>query len=51
LVKEYNSFYQAVPILPENADLKKFRVQLSKKVGEVIASAFSLLGIEVPNRM
>ncbi|WP_333695645.1 arginine--tRNA ligase [Flavobacterium sp.] len=52
LVKEYNSFYQAVPILPElNADLKKFRVQLSYKVGEVIASSFSLLGIEVPNRM
>lgn len=52
LVKEYNSFYQAVPILPEtNENLKKFRVQLSKKVGETIKSAFSLLGIEVPERM
>jgi arginyl-tRNA synthetase len=52
LVKEYNSFYQSVPILPEqDLDLKKFRVQLSQKVGETIKSAFSLLGIEVPERM
>ncbi len=52
LVKEYNSFYQAVPILGE-ADLetKKFRVQLSKKVADTIASSFSLLGINVPERM
>lgn len=52
LVKEFNSFYQNVPILPEE-DLQKkiFRVQLSKKVGEIIKSAFALLGIEVPNRM
>ncbi len=52
LVKEYNSFYQAVPILPE-ADMQKkiFRVQLSKKVADTIASAFSLLGIAVPSRM
>jgi arginyl-tRNA synthetase len=52
LVKEYNSFYQAVPILPEsNVTLKNFRVQLSQKVGETIQSAFALLGIEVPERM
>ena len=52
LVKEYNSFYQAVPILPEsNLTLKNFRVQLSQKVGETIQSAFALLGIEVPQRM
>ncbi|MGJ8659612.1 MAG: arginine--tRNA ligase [Cellulophaga fucicola] len=52
LVKEFNSFYQNVPILPEE-DLEKkiFRVQLSKKVGEIIKSAFALLGIEVPERM
>ncbi|ABQ03287.1 arginine--tRNA ligase [Flavobacterium johnsoniae] len=52
LVKEYNSFYQSVHILGE-ADLTKkiFRVQLSQKVAEVIKSAFSLLGIEVPERM
>ncbi|HDZ14305.1 MAG TPA: hypothetical protein ENH60_05330 [Pricia sp.] len=27
------------------------RVQLAKKVGQVIKSAFGLLGIEVPERM
>tara|TARA_R110002073_G_scaffold72537_1_gene177647 strand:+ start:675949 stop:677730 length:1782 start_codon:yes stop_codon:yes gene_type:complete len=52
LVKEYNSFYQSVPILgSENNAEKVFRVQLSKKVGAVIKSAFNLLGIEVPERM
>ena len=52
LVKEFNSFYQNVTILG-TADLteKQFRVQLSKMVGEVIKSAFSLLGIDVPERM
>lgn len=52
LVKEYNSFYQSVSILGEEEEDKKiFRVQLSKKVGEVIKSAFGLLGIAVPERM
>ncbi len=52
LVREYNSFYQAVSILGEE-DLEKkiFRVQLSKKVADTIALAFQLLGIEVPERM
>ena len=52
LVREYNSFYQAVSILGEE-DLEKkiFRVQLSKKVAETIALAFQLLGIDVPDRM
>ncbi len=52
LVKEYNSFYQTVSILGEaNPDNKVFRVVLSAKVAAVIQSAFSLLGIAVPNRM
>jgi len=52
LVKEFNSFYQQVSILGEPDGQKKyFRVQLSKKVGEVIQSAFRLLGINVPERM
>ena len=52
LVKEFNSFYQNVSILgEENNDKKIFRVQLSKKVADVIKSAFGLLGIQVPNRM
>ena len=52
LVKEYNSFYQTVSILGEaNLETKVFRVLLSAKVAAVIQSAFSLLGIAVPNRM
>ena len=52
LVKEYNSFYQSVPILgSENEQEKLFRTQLSQKTSEVIKSAFILLGIEVPERM
>ena len=52
LVKEFNSFYQNVPILPEqDMDKKAFRVQLSKKVGDVIKASFGLLGIHVPERM
>ncbi|NHM06358.1 arginine--tRNA ligase [Flavobacterium sp. CYK-4] len=52
LVKEYNSFYQSVSILgEENQQMKVFRVQLSKKVGDTVKTAFKLLGIEVPERM
>ena len=52
LVKEFNSFYQNVSILGEEDEKRKaFRVQLSKKVSEVIESSFKLLGIEVPERM
>ncbi|MBC7846381.1 MAG: arginine--tRNA ligase [Flavobacterium sp.] len=52
LVREYNSFYQAVSILGEiDMDKKIFRVQLSKKVADTIALAFQLLGIDVPERM
>jgi arginyl-tRNA synthetase len=52
LVKEFNSFYQNVSILGETGETKKtIRVQLASKVAEIIKSAFSLLGIDVPNRM
>jgi arginyl-tRNA synthetase len=52
LVKEFNSFYQNVSILGETDHFKKiFRVQLSQVVGNTIKTAFSLLGISVPNRM
>lgn len=52
LVKNYNSFYQTVPILgAQDPDEKRFRVQLSEAVGFAIKSACALLGIEVPERM
>jgi len=52
LVKEFNSFYQNVSILgAEKQNEKIFRVQLSKQVANTIRNAFSLLGIDVPERM
>ena len=52
LVKEFNSFYQNVSILGEEDPVKRsLRLHLSRKVGEVIATGFDLLGIEVPERM
>lgn len=52
LVKDFNSFYQNVSILgEEDTDKRSLRVHLSRKVGEVIAIGFDLLGIEVPERM
>ena len=52
LVKEFNSFYQNVSILGvNNEDEKIFRVQLSTVVANTIKNAFSILGIDVPERM
>ncbi len=52
LVKAYNSFFQNVSIFgADSEELTLFRVQLSNFVGNVIKSAFGLLGINVPGRM
>lgn len=52
LVKEFNSFYQNVPILvTEDLLEKSFRIQLASAVGDVIKTTFGLLGITVPSRM
>ena len=52
LVKDFNSFYQNVSILGEEDESKRhFRVTLSKKIGELIAESFKMLGIQVPERM
>ncbi|MFZ9046691.1 MAG: arginine--tRNA ligase [Cyclobacteriaceae bacterium] len=52
LAKEYNGFYQEVPILNEkDKDLVNLRVNLSSVTAEVIKSAMDLLGIDVPERM
>ena len=52
LVKEFNSFYQNVSILGADKPSEiKFRVQLSKAVATTIKNAFSVLGIQVPERM
>lgn len=52
LVKLYNHFYQAVPILiEEDQDLKNMRLILSKNVAKVIDLAMRLIGVKVPERM
>ncbi|MDR0427081.1 MAG: arginine--tRNA ligase [Dysgonamonadaceae bacterium] len=52
LVKEYNQFYHDFSILKEeNTALKQFRLRLSENIGKIIAVGFSLLGINVPERM
>ena len=52
LVKEYNQFYQQVPIFgTQSEDDKAFRIGLSSMVGKVISSSMRLLGITVPERM
>jgi len=52
LVKEFNSFYQNVPIFgAKDASEIAFRVSLCDAVGSVIKTAFSLLGIQVPDKM
>lgn len=52
LVKEFNSFYQNVSILGADTDTEKLlRIQLSMVVANIIKNAFSLLGIQVPERM
>lgn len=52
LVKDFNSFYQNVSILgEEDTEKRNFRVLLCKKISEIIASSFAMLGIQVPERM
>jgi arginyl-tRNA synthetase len=52
LAKEFNNFYQQVPIL-RDADEQQivFRLGLSEFVGNILKSAMQLLGIDVPERM
>jgi arginyl-tRNA synthetase len=52
LAKEFNNFYQQVPIL-RDADEQQiiFRLGLSEFVGNILKNATQLLGIDVPERM
>jgi len=52
LVKLYNSFFQNISIFGAEKEMEKnFRIQLSNAVGQVIKTAFSVLGIKMPERM
>lgn len=52
LAKEFNNFYQQVPIL-RDAEQQQivFRLGLSEFVGNILKNAMQLLGIDVPERM
>jgi arginyl-tRNA synthetase len=52
LAKEYNGFYQDVPIFSEeDPNVVKLRVAISKNVAKVIKESMRLLGVAVPYRM
>jgi arginyl-tRNA synthetase len=52
LAKEYNRFYQEVPVFNENDMAKlKFRMAFSEVVARTIHHAMGLLGIHVPEKM
>ena len=52
LAKGYNQFYHDYSILKEeNAVARTFRLHLSRTVADIIRRGFSLLGVEVPERM
>ena len=52
LAKEYNQFYQSIPIFNESDQTKlKFRIAFSHVVADAIKKSMSLLGIQVPERM
>jgi arginyl-tRNA synthetase len=52
LAKEFNGFYQDIPVLKEeNQALREFRLVLSKFTADVLQNALGLLGITAPERM
>ncbi|HRD52789.1 MAG TPA: arginine--tRNA ligase [Flavobacteriales bacterium] len=52
LVKAYNGFYQAIPVMKEeDAGKRAFRLALSAAVAKTTKKAMWCLGIEVPERM
>jgi arginyl-tRNA synthetase len=52
LAKEYNQFYQAIPVLNESDPAKlEFRLAFSQAVADVLKSGMAVLGIRVPDRM
>jgi arginyl-tRNA synthetase len=52
LAKMYSKFYANTAILSDTDDNTKFfRLQLSKWTGELLKTAFEILGIQMPDRM
>lgn len=52
LAKQYNQFYQNIPIFNEaDQDKLKFRIAFSRTIADAIKTTMGLLGIRVPERM
>jgi arginyl-tRNA synthetase len=52
LAKQYNQFYQNIPIFNETDQAKlKFRIAFSRVIADAIKKAMGLLGIQVPEKM
>jgi len=52
LAKEYNQFYQAIPVLNETDHVKRsLRLSFTQATADVIRSGMKVLGIGVPDRM
>ncbi|MFH1758965.1 MAG: arginine--tRNA ligase [Patescibacteria group bacterium] len=51
LVQEFNRYYENVPILKEEGNVKNFRLLLVKSVAQVIKNGLALLNIKVPEKM
>jgi arginyl-tRNA synthetase len=52
LAREYNQFYQEIPVLREpDAEKIRFRLALSEFTAHVIKKGMGLLGIQVPEKM
>lgn len=52
LAKEYNQFYQNIPVFNESDPAKlQFRIDFSRVVADTLKKAMGLLGIQVPDKM
>lgn len=52
LAKEFNQFYQSIPIFADEDQVKlKFRIAFAQVVGDLIKKSMGLLGIQVPEKM
>jgi arginyl-tRNA synthetase len=52
LAKQYNQFYQSIPIFNESDQAKlQFRIAFSQVVADLLKKSMALLGIKVPEQM
>lgn len=51
LAQAFNLFYQKLPILKAEEEVRDFRLQLTERAGNILKEGLNLLGIEAPERM